>query len=210
MAKIYGKFGVMGSGKSLDMIRAIYNYKERGMDVLVFKPSIDTREGSECVIKSRTGFEVKAEWIESNDSALEVIDEKLKQSGSGNIPGPDYILRPYEKTRAKAIFIDEVQFLSKEQVDNLQKICYNYNIPVICYGLKLDFQSNLFEGSKRLIELADDIQELIGICHCGKRAKQNARVVNGVMVSDGDVVQIGGNESYIAVCNECYYNKNIK
>ena len=86
---------------------------------------------------------------------------------------------------------------------------YSYNIPILCYGLKLDFQSHLFPGAKRLIELADDVQELIGICHCGKRAKQNARVIDGKIAEQGDLVQIGGNESYIALCNECYYKKDL-
>ena len=191
MAKLHFKTGSMGCGKSLDLIRAVYNYRERGMEVAVYKPRVDTRDGYlDCKIKSRTGAEVKANWIGITDSIGE-------------------LLLGHDVTKIKAVFIDEAQFLSKEQVDELQKICYNLNIPVICYGLKLDFKTHLFEGSKRLIELADDVQELIGICHCGARAKQNAKVIDGKMVVDGDVVEIGGNELYIGVCNKCYFKGRV-
>lgn len=198
MAKLFFKTGTMGSGKSLDMIRAIYNYKERGMTVAVFKSAIDTREGTErCVIKSRTGFEVEATWIQKEDSMLTLVSKKLSDAIA-------------EDTIVKAIFVDESQFLTEKQVDELQKICYNINIPVICYGLKLDFQSHLFEGSRRLIELADEVQELIGICHCGKRAKQNARIVDDKIAKAGEVVQIGGSESYVGLCNKCYLEGRLK
>ena len=191
MAKLYFKTGAMGSGKSLDLIRAVYNYRERGMEVVVYKPRVDTRDGhSDCKVKSRTGSEVGAEWIDLTDD----IEE---------------LLLNHDVKKIKAVFVDEAQFLSKKQVDELQKICYNLDIPVICYGLKLDFKSHLFEGSKRLIELSDDVQELIGICHCGARAKQNAKIVNDKMVTQGDVVEIGGNELYVGVCNKCYFKRRI-
>lgn len=193
MAKMYVKFGTMGSGKSLDLIRAVYNYTERGMNTLVFKPSLDTRDGNDfCVVKSRTGAEVLAYWIDRDDDELVAITDIINETDSPS-----------------AIFIDECQFLTEKQIDKLQEICYNYNIPILLYGLKLDFQSHLFPGAKRAIELADDIQELIGVCHCGKRTKQNARVINGKIAEDGELVQIGGNESYIALCNECYYKKDL-
>ncbi len=192
MAKLYFKTGAMGCGKSLDLIRAVYNYRERGMEVVVFKPSVDTRDGvTDCKVKSRTGAEIDARWIEKQDDV-------------------NLLLSDYNVQNIKAVFIDESQFLSEKQVDELQKICYNLNIPVICYGLKLDFKSRLFEGSKRLIELADDVQELIGICHCGARAKQNAKVVNGKMITHGDVVEIGGNELYVGVCNKCYFKGRVE
>lgn len=209
MSKIYVKFGTMGSGKSLDLIRAVYNYTERGMKTLAFKPSLDTRDGSDsCVIKSRTGAEVLAYWIDKDDDELGAIQEHLFYTlcESSAEDAPSMVRQDYS---IKAIFIDECQFLTEKQVDKLQEICYNCNIPVLLYGLKLDFQSHLFPGSKRAIELADDIQELIGICHCGKRAKQNARVIDGKIAEDGELVQIGGNESYVALCNECYRNKNL-
>lgn len=192
--KVYFRYGTMGSGKSLDMIRAIFNYQERGMRVLVYKSAVDTRDGGvECAIISRAGFRVEGKWLPKDKSIYSLIVADIFES---------------EKL-PKAIFVDEAQFLTEEQVDELQKICYNFNIPVLCYGLLVDFQRHLFTGSKRLIEIADDKLELIGICHCGRRAKQNARVVNGEMVTEGEVVKIGGNESYIAVCNECYVRQNI-
>ena len=192
MAKLHFKTGAMGCGKSLDLIRAVYNYRERGMEVVVYKPRVDTREGYfDCKIKSRTGAEIKANWISEHDDV-------------------GTLLLNHDVSTIRAVFIDEAQFLSAEQVDGLQKICYNLDIPVICYGLKLDFKSHLFEGSKRLIELADDVQELIGICHCGARAKQNAKVVDGRMITYGDVVEIGGNELYVGVCNKCYFKGRVE
>ena len=211
MAKIYFKHGTMGSGKSLDLIRAVYNYTERGMKPLVFKPSLDTREGNDfCVIKSRTGAEVLANWIDSDDDDLSTIIFELNDRLYTTYYLNDSRLNmENNKLMVDAIFIDEAQFLTEKQVDKLPEIRYSYNIPILCYGLKLDFQSHLFPGAKRLIELADDVQELIGICHCGKRAKQNARIIDGKFAEQGDLVQIGGNESYIALCNECYYKKDL-
>jgi thymidine kinase len=200
--KIYFKHGTMGSGKSLDMIRAIYNYKERGMEVLVYKSAVDTRNGSDsCVIESRTGFTVDGRWLPKDESIYHMIAEDA-------ICTLDHI---------KAIFVDECQFLSEAQVDELQLICYNFNIPILCYGLKVDFQRHLFPGSKRLLEIADSVQELIGICHCGAKAMQNARVVNGIMAKDGDIVKIGNSDTdgkedeiyYTALCNQCYINGRI-
>lgn len=202
MAKLHFKTGTMGSGKSLDLLRAIFNYEERGMEVLVFKTAMDTREGTDkCLIKSRTGLEVEGRWIHSSDNLYDLIS--LILANRVFMAKDKYI---------KAIFVDEAQFLTEKQVDELQRLCYNYNIPIMCYGLKLDFQSHLFAGSKRLIELADEVQELIGICHCGRRAKQNARISieDNRMLRDGEVVQIGGNESYIALCNKCYLEGRIK
>lgn len=201
--KLYFKSGTMGSGKSLDMIRAIYNYKERGMNVLVYKSAVDTRNGSEkCVIESRTGFTVDGRWLPKDESIMGIIAADLAEKCND----------------VEAIFVDECQFLSEAQVDELQLICYNFNIPILCYGLKVDFQRHLFSGSKRLLEIADSVQELIGICHCGARATQNARVVNGVMAKDGDVVKIGNSDTdgkedeiyYTALCNQCYVNGRIK
>lgn len=194
MAKLYFKTGTMNSGKSHDIIRCAYNYTERGMTPLIYKPSLDTREGTDyCLIRSRAGSEILASWLEEDDSTLEKIYSDIK-SCKGNV---------------HVILIDECQFLTEEQIDNLQIICYTCNIPIICYGLKVDFQSKLFPGSKRLLELADDVQELIGTCHCGKKTKQNARIKDGKIVRNGEQLSIGGNENYTALCNECYMKGKI-
>ena len=166
----------MGCGKSLDLIRVAFNYRERGLNPIIYKPSIDTRDGSEeCFIKSRIGSQIAATWIPTEKSLYRQITDDIIN------------LKP------SVILIDEAQFLTESQVDELQVICYAFDVPIICYGLLVDFQRHLFPGSKRLMEIADDKQELIGICHCGRRAVQNARVVNGKMVAEGSVVQLGKN-----------------
>ena len=203
MAKLHFKYGVMGSAKSLDLIRANYNYREKGMDTIVLKPDKDSRDGnSECIIKARVdGVSVKGSFIPSKTDEYEEFIKKLKER--------------LKKENISAIFIDEAQFLSKRQVEDMYAIVYELDVPVLCYGLKNNFRSELFEGSKRLLELADDLQEIIGICHCGRKAKQNVRIVNGSIQYTGDEVVMGGVDEkspihYIAVCNNCYFKGNIK
>lgn len=199
--KIYFKYGTMGSGKSLELIRGVYNYRERGMEVLIYKSIIDTRDGdNECIIKSRTGVQVAAKWLPKEGSIKKLIEDDIY----------------YSNKPISAIFIDEAQFLQPEQVDELQEIAFKHNIPVLCYGLLVDFRSKLFPGSQRLIELADDYQELIGICHCGRKAKQNARVVDGKIVDNGELIALGKNNTdgqadiyYVALCNKCYKMKKL-
>lgn len=146
----------MGSSKSLDLIRANYNYREKGLNTLVFKPAIDTREGTDrCIIKTRAGdLSVIGEFIPNTPSPYKKFIKNL-HSALKNAP-------------ISVIFVDEAQFLAPAQVEDFQKIVYDFNIPVLCYGLKNNFKSRFFAGSKRLIELADDIQEICSICHCGK------------------------------------------
>lgn len=185
--KIYFKHGTMNSGKSLDLIRTHYNYTERDMNCIVFKPAIDNRDGV-TVVKSRTGSQVDCLNYIGKEQLIELIG----------------------KQKIDAILFDECQFLKESDIDDIQEICYTYNIPIIFYGLKVDFQSHLFPATKRIIEIADDVQECIGICSCGKRAKQNLRMLNGHPVFDGELIQIGGNESYVALCNRCYFNLKRK
>ena len=204
MAKLHFFYGAMGSGKSLDLIRANHNYRERGMNTLVFKPEIDTRNGTEkCLISSRAGdMQVSGQFIPSSPKNYQTFAKdlfaKLKKSDN----------------KIHAIFIDEAQFLTKKQVEDFYQIVHDLKIPVLCYGLKNNFKAELFEGSKRLIELADDLQEVRAICHCGKRARQNARVVNGKLVKSGEEIVIGDNEEqndvhYVSLCNECYFRGKI-
>lgn len=188
MSKIFYKHGVMGSGKTLDLLRVAFNYKERGLKPLLFKPDIDTRDGVEnCIIKTRAGLNEKAFWFNKTIMIQLVESEK-----------PDVII------------VDESQFFSKNEIDFFQKLCYTYNIPIIMYGLKNNFKGELFEGSKRILEIADKVEEFKTMCHCGNVARQNARVVNGVMATDGETVSIGGNEMYTSLCNHCFINKRVE
>ena len=181
-------FGCMGSGKSLDLIRTAYNYKERGLKIRVFKPKTDTREGSDkCIIRTRVGLTLDAEWLDENTILME------SQMTRGD--KPDIIL------------IDEAQFLTKKQVKILKMIAIENNIPFIFYGLKTDFQGNLFEGTAALMSYSEKISELVTMCSCGKLARQNARVVNGKIVRDGEQVAIEGETEYVALCNACYLTK---
>lgn len=206
MAKLHFFYGAMGSGKSLDLIRANHNYRERGMHTLVFKPAIDTREGTDkCLISSRAGdMQVAGDFIPSDPTLYQVFIKNLTE----NLKNP-------ANPHISAIFIDEAQFLTKDQVEDFYKIVHIFQTPVLCYGLKNNFKSKLFEGSKRLLELADDFQEIRCICHCGKRAKQNARVINNKLVKSGEEIVIGNNEvanevHYVSLCNDCYFHGKIE
>lgn len=183
MSKLIYKHGVMGSGKSFDLIRTVYNYRERGLTALVLKPVIDTAEGtSECVIKTRVGLELNAEWLDGLDS----LDCYLNREA-------------YD-----VVIVDESQFLSKEEVEVLSDFCYQTNTPVILYGLKNTFQGKLFDGSKRIIELADKIEEFKAMCPCGRTAKQNARVIDGKVISEGSIVGIKNEVEYVSYCTNCF------
>lgn len=192
MSKIFFKTGVMGSGKTFDLLRVIYNYQEKGLNTLVYKPRLDTRDGTEgCFISTRASLEdAEAQWIPDNiyyDVEADILDVK-----------------------PSVIIVDESQFLTKEQVDNFKKLCYNYNIDILFYGLKTTFQGELFEGTKRILEICDDVEEFKSMCHCGRLAKQNARVIDGKMAKDGEVIAVGGNELYTGVCNRCFHEGRVK
>lgn len=190
MAKLYFKFGAMGGGKTLDCIRTYYNYKERFMTARMYKTSLDTR--SDHKITSRTGDSVDCENIAPSDNIFELF-------------------KPYNSTNTDVIIIDESQFLTSQQVQDLKDFALDLDIPIICYGLLNDFMTHLFEGSKRLIEIADKKDEIKSICWCGKLATQNARVITQTLdgkevktvVKDGEIYQVGGNESYVPLC---YYH----
>ena len=183
-------FGCMGSGKSLDLIRTAYNYKEKGLRVKVYKPKTDTREGSDnCIIKTRVGLTLDAEWLEEDLGGL------MRQIVPIGVKKPDVIL------------IDEAQFLSTQNIKTLKLISIHEDIPFIFYGLKTDFQGNLFEGTAALMSYSEKISELVTMCSCGKLARQNARVVNGKIERDGEQVAIEGETEYVALCNACYLTK---
>jgi len=183
--KLYFKFGVMGSAKSLDLIRAEYNYRERGMETIVFLPSVDTRAGGK--IWSRLGVSLDAINVGKNESIFKIVKDNVQKL----------------KRDIKAVFIDEIHFFSAEHIDDISEIPDKLNIPVLCYGLKVDFRGLLFEGSKRLLELADEMEEIKAMCDCGKKAIMNARFVNGKAVNTGKQIVVG-DESYKSFCRNCY------
>lgn len=193
MAKLYFRYGAMNCGKSIALMIVAHNYEENGKKVIVIKSSIDTKAGTN--LQTRIGIERKVDILLKPNESLKKNFTKWKKDIS-------------------CILVDEAQFLTTNQVEELWFLSKKYNIPVICYGLKVNFQSELFEGSKRLIELSDELEELITICECGKRAKFNARFVNGKFTTDGETVLIDGskgNVEYRPMCGKCYMeHKNGK
>ncbi len=184
----------MGSAKTAILLTTAYNFEERHMSYLCMKPVIDTRD-KDNVIKSRIGIERRCEWI-YHDTDLYRFAMNLYERDMTVI---DWYL------------IDEAQFLTAEQVDQLSRIVDDFGSNVICYGLRTDFQSHLFEGSRRLFEIADTIDEIKSTCTCGHKTIINARIdSNGDFVEEGDQVEIGGDDRYIAVCRKCWRNKRIE
>ena len=184
MAKLYFKYGAMGSSKTAQALITKYNYEENDMKVWLLKPSADTRDGA-AVIRSRIGLEAECEIA---------------------TPGTDI----YERFRTgrmgfcDVIIVDECQFLTMEQIDQLRAIVNDFSVPVLCFGLRTDFVTKLFPGSLRLMELADCIEEIKTMCDCGAKATVNARISDGYIVTEGAQVVLGGNDSYIAMCHRCY------
>ena len=178
-AKLWFIYGAMGSCKTANALMVRFNYQERGMKAALLKPMIECRDGKKKV-KSRIGLEADCEFVE----------DFLKSVEENGAPKIDCII------------VDEAQFLSREQVDDLSDMVDVFNIPVMCYGLKTDFQGNAFPGSARLLELADEIIESSTVCWCGRKARFNARVCNGHIVREGEQVQLGGNESYTSLCRK--------
>ena len=185
MAKLYFKYGAMGSSKTAQALITKYNYEENGRKVWLIKPSADTRDGVD-ILRSRIGLEAKVEVIAPE---TDVYDLFLRtQKGSCDV-----------------IIVDECQFLTGAQIDQLRAIVNDFNVPVMCFGLRTDFQTHLFPGSLRLMEVADTIQEIKTICDCGAKATVNARIDgNGNIITEGAQVVLGGNDSYIAMCHRCY------
>ena len=185
MAKLYFKYGAMGSSKTAQALITKYNYEENDMRVWLIKPSADTRDGAQ-ILRSRIGLEAQVDVI---------------------TPGID-VYRLFGETKAGScdvIIVDECQFLLPEQIDQLRAIVDKLDKPVICFGLRTDFLTHLFEGSKRLFEVADSVNEIKTICKCGKKAIVNARIdENGKTVTEGGQILIGGNDSYVAMCHSCW------
>ena len=185
MAKLYFKYGAMGSSKTAQALITKYNYEENDLSVWLIKPSADTRDGAQT-LRSRIGLEAEVEVIPPN------VDIYARFLGS-------------KARRCDVIIVDECQFLTEKQIDQLRAIVDEHNIPVMCFGLRTDFQTKLFPGSRRLMEVADTIQEIKTICDCGAKATVNARIDGaGHIVTQGAQVVLGGNDSYIAMCHKCY------
>ena len=183
MAKLYFKYGAMGSSKSANALITKFNYEERGMKVWLIKPSIDTRYGKH-ILKSRIGLSAEADIINENDSIIGMLNEK---------------------NNVDVIISDECQFFTASQIDELREIVDFKDIPVMCFGLRTDFKTQLFEGSKRLFEVADSITEIKTICSCGRKATVNARIdFDGNVMTKGRQVLLGDNDRYIAMCHRCY------
>ena len=182
MAKLYFKYGAMGSSKSAQALITQFNYEELGMSVWLIKPSTDTRDGAD-IIRSRIGLERRARVITPEQD----IREEYRREG-----------------RHDVIIADEAQFLTPAQIDQLRDLVDREGIPVLCFGLRTDFLTHLFPGSRRLLELADSITEIKTICECGSKATVNARIFNGRVVTEGEQVLIGGNDSYVAMCHACW------
>ena len=192
--KLYFRYGTMGSAKTALLLTTAYNFEERGMEYLCMKPIIDNRE-KENVIKSRIGIQRSCEWIYSDTDLYELAKRLFEET----LVVKDWIL------------IDEAQFLSAAQVDQLARIVDDYGTNVVCYGLRTDFQSHLFEGSKRLFEIADTIDEIKSTCTCGRKTIINARIdAHGNIVTDGDQVEIGGDDKYVALCRHCWRSRRLE
>ena len=191
MAKLYFRYGAMGSSKSANILMVRYNYEERGQYAVLLKPRTDNRDG-EHEIQSRIGLSAPAEYV---DEFLKEIAEFWDDEIS------EYT---YHGKRVDALLVDEAQFLSPEEVDTLSDIVDFYNIPVLCYVLRTDFMNHLFPGSMRLMEIADVIEEVPTVCWCGKRAQCNTRYANGKIVREGAQIMLGSNESYVALCRKHY------
>lgn len=193
IGKLYFRYGTMGSAKTALLLTTAYNFEERGMAYRCFKPVIDTRDRKN-VIRSRIGIERECSWIYPETNMYDAVRELLEQG-----EGPQWVL------------VDEAQFLTPAQVDELAQVVDDFGINVICYGLRTDFRTNLFDGSRRLLEIADTIDEIKSTCTCGRKTIVNARVNSqGEIITEGEQVEIGGNERYIAVCRKCWRNKKIE
>ena len=187
MAKLHFRHGAMGSSKTAQLLMTRFNYMEKGRTVWLVKPSADTRDGA-ITVKSRVGIEAPADVIHPHDNIETIVLIKRAKNDM-----PDVIIA------------DECQFFTEEQILQLRNVVNEYDVPVLCFGLRTDFQRKLFPGSKALFELADEIEEVKSICKCGNLATFNARIdKNGEIVTKGKQIELGGNDKYVSMCPKCY------
>ena len=186
MAKLYFKYGAMGSSKSAQALITKFNYEELGMTVWLIKPSVDTRDGAD-LIRSRIGLACQARVITPEQD----VAEEYHKAG-----------------RHDVIIADEAQFFTPEQIDQLRTLVDEEDLPVLCFGLRTDFLTHFFPGAQRLMELADSLTEIKTVCACGRKATVNARIDSeGRIITQGDQVFLGGNDSYQAMCHKCWKEK---
>ena len=186
MAKLYFKYGAMGSSKSAQALITKFNYEELGMRVWLIKPSTDTRDGAD-IIRSRIGLEAHAQIITPEQD----IEKEYHRAGHHDV-----------------IITDEAQFFTSEQIDQLRALVDDEDLPVLCFGLRTDFLTHFFPGAQRLMELADSLTEIKTVCACGRKATVNARIdAHGNVVTHGKQVFLGGNDSYVAMCHKCWKQK---
>ncbi|MDE6084422.1 MAG: thymidine kinase [Muribaculaceae bacterium] len=194
IGKLYFRYGTMGSAKTALLLTTAYNFEERNMSYICLKPVIDTRDNKN-VIKSRIGIERECTWIYPETDLYAFMKEHYERTHE--LPG--------------WMLVDEAQFLRASQVDQLAEIVDDFAVNVICYGLRTDFQTKLFEGSQRLFEIADSIEEVKSTCTCGRKTIVNARIdSHGEIITEGEQVEIGGNDRYMAVCRKCWRNKKVE
>lgn len=188
-SRLYFKYGTMGSSKSAQALMAKFNYEQKGMVVMLVKPSLDNRGDGDGqpMVRSRIGLSSPYEIIRPEDSFVELFDKFKAENG------------------CDCVIVDEAQFCTTKQVDELKLL--TKQVPVLCYGLLNNFRCQLFEGSKRLVELSDSLQEIKSVCRCGRKSTVNARFINGKCVDDGPVVFIGGDESYENMCYWCWQDE---
>ena len=189
MAKLYFSYSTMNAGKSTVLLQASHNYGERGMKTMLFTAELDNRSkvGN---ISSRIGLSEKASTFNNDDNLFSSVEERLS------------------KDKISCVFVDEAQFLTDKQVWELSDVVEILNIPVMCFGLRTDFQGKLFEGSSSLLAIADELKEIKTICHCGKKANMVVRVdSNGKVLKEGAQIEIGGNEKYISLCRKHWKNE---
>ena len=186
MAKLYFKYGAMGSSKSAQALITQFNYEELGMTVWLIKPSVDDRDGAD-IVRSRVGLQRRADVIFPTD------DIRARYESAG---------------RRDVVIADEAQFFTPEQIDGLRDMVDELDLPVLCFGLRTDFLTHMFPGSRRLLELADSITEIKTVRECGSKATVNARIgPDGKIITAGEQVFLGGNDSYVAMCHKCWRRK---
>ena len=189
MAKLYFSYSTMNAGKSTVLLQASHNYGERGMKTMLFTAELDNRSkvGN---ISSRIGLSEKASTFNNNDNLFYSVEKRLK------------------KDKISCVFVDEAQFLTDKQVWQLSDVVEILKVPVMCFGLRTDFQGKLFEGSSTLLAISDELKEIKTICHCGKKANMVVRVdSNGKVLKEGAQIEIGGNEKYISLCRKHWKNE---